>query len=475
MRCVALSPLSQAALAVAGVGLVAWVALVTVGYFVRGADLERLEPRTTLPATMVGLTPDERAQAGQDARPIAVQKISDPFEATLLLRDTLREIAMKEPALPVSGFPLADLPVSGFPLADLPVSGFPLADLPVSGPIIGRPLNGVPTVAPPRAGLRTSMRQAAVFTGPSEMLVPVAFRRERALPTVPQAPMPPLPPMRRASPTAPFPTAPVVAVDLEQLRTAFTRTLAERDPERTDLADATAVPPLEGRDAPQTFLRWLLDRASEQIEAGERILALIGLDPSRLIDGKDDDDSGASERGLGGPFVPFMADAPIRDGASLLDLAALDVRIERWSDIRRTLRQLPLGNPVSQTEIGSGYGRRVDPINGRSAFHEGIDFRGSRGTEVSVTGAGVVTFAGRRGRYGRTVEIDHGNGVSTIYAHLDRIKVNKGDIVTRRMVVGTMGATGRATGVHLHYEVRVDGQPRDPNRFVIAGRYVQSL
>lgn len=445
VRCIALSPMSQAALALAGAGLVAWTAVATVGYFLRSADLERLEPRNTITRPVVPSAADQRAALQAEPGHVSQPGMpSDPFEATVALRDRLHEVAMR--------------------------GGAPGR---FSAPGQGFRVQGAST-----PGHLASVLQPAVFTG-GERLISVAFRRDRALPVAPDAPMPPLPPMRRLSPNQPYSGPPAAALDLEQLRNVYSRALADRDPQRADV-EVPPLPPLEGRDVSQTFLSWLIDRAGEQIEVGERILNSIGLDPNRLLGSRDDGES-VVDRGIGGPFVPFVVDAKENSGRSasrgegVLDLAALDVSIERWSDLRRTLRQLPLGHPVNQTEIGSGFGRRVDPINGRTAFHEGIDFRGSRGSDIYATGSGVVTFAGRRGRYGRTVEIDHGNGVTSIYAHLDRIKVEKGDIVNRRMVVGTMGASGRATGVHLHYEVRVDGLPRDPNRFVTAGRYVQSL
>jgi len=281
--------------------------------------------------------------------------------------------------------------------------------------------------------------------------------------------------MHRVLPAAPFLGPPTSAIDLDRLRRAYSRTLAERDPLRADV-DQAAMPALDGREGAQTFLRWLVDRAGEQIDAAERILALIGLDPDRVTAASGGERVGGDggRPGLGGPFVPFTVGEPSRGRGTGLDLSTLDLSIERWRDLRRTLHRLPLGSPVGQAAVGSRFGPRTDPINGRRAFHGGVDIRGSRGTEILATGSGVVTFAGRRGRYGRLVEIDHGNGVTSLYAHLDRIKVAKGDIVSRRTVVGAMGASGRTTGVHLHYEVRVDGEARDPNRFLTAGRYVPS-
>jgi murein DD-endopeptidase MepM/ murein hydrolase activator NlpD len=117
--------------------------------------------------------------------------------------------------------------------------------------------------------------------------------------------------------------------------------------------------------------------------------------------------------------------------------------------------------PVARTE-SSGYGWREDPINRRAKFHHGTDYRGKRGTPVLAAGPGTVVFAGRRGGYGRTVFIDHGNGVITRYGHLDRILVKQGDTIAAGAQLGELGSSGRATGVHLHFEVRLAGRSVDP-------------
>jgi murein DD-endopeptidase MepM/ murein hydrolase activator NlpD len=122
--------------------------------------------------------------------------------------------------------------------------------------------------------------------------------------------------------------------------------------------------------------------------------------------------------------------------------------------------------PVAKTE-SSGYGWREDPINKRAKFHHGTDYRGKRGTPVLAAGNGTVTFAGRRGGYGRVVFIDHGNGVITRYAHLNRIDVKVGDTLTAGQQLGQLGASGRTTGAHLHFEVRLTGRSVDPNTAMI--------
>jgi murein DD-endopeptidase MepM/ murein hydrolase activator NlpD len=122
--------------------------------------------------------------------------------------------------------------------------------------------------------------------------------------------------------------------------------------------------------------------------------------------------------------------------------------------------------PVERTE-SSGYGWREDPINKRAKFHHGTDYRGKRGTPVLAAGTGTVIFAGRRGGYGRVVFIDHGSGIITRYAHLNRIDVKLGDTLTAGMQLGQLGSSGRTTGAHLHFEVRLQGRSVDPNTAMI--------
>lgn len=114
--------------------------------------------------------------------------------------------------------------------------------------------------------------------------------------------------------------------------------------------------------------------------------------------------------------------------------------------------------------VSSEYGYRRDPIHRRRKFHKGVDFRADRGTPVYAAGPGVVREARRRNGYGRLVVISHGNGVETRYAHLHRIHVERGQFVPAGALIGAVGATGRATGPHLHFEVRRHGEPVDPNR-----------
>jgi murein DD-endopeptidase MepM/ murein hydrolase activator NlpD len=111
----------------------------------------------------------------------------------------------------------------------------------------------------------------------------------------------------------------------------------------------------------------------------------------------------------------------------------------------------------------------MDPLVHEAAMHTGIDFRGDVGDPIRATAAGTVTIAGLSGGYGKMIEIDHGNGLATRYGHLSEIDVDVGDSVRSGEIVGKLGSTGRSTGPHLHYEVRVKGEPVDPQKFLDAG------
>lgn len=131
---------------------------------------------------------------------------------------------------------------------------------------------------------------------------------------------------------------------------------------------------------------------------------------------------------------------------------------------------MPAGMPVRSGFISSSFGYRVDPISGRRAFHAGVDFDGVKGADVLSVATGVVAFAGRHPAYGNMIDIDHGNGYVTRYAHNDKNVVKVGDVVQAGQLIGKLGATGRATGSHVHFEVWFEGKPINPKKFVTAIR-----
>jgi murein DD-endopeptidase MepM/ murein hydrolase activator NlpD len=138
--------------------------------------------------------------------------------------------------------------------------------------------------------------------------------------------------------------------------------------------------------------------------------------------------------------------------------------------LRLLATHVPFAAPLpGQAEVTSPFGPRIDPFLGRPALHTGVDLRQDFGAPVKATAAGIVAFAGNDGGYGNMVEIDHSNGLSTRYAHLSSVGVQQGQKVTTGTIIGHIGETGRATGPHLHYETRINGEPVDPERFLKAG------
>ena len=158
-------------------------------------------------------------------------------------------------------------------------------------------------------------------------------------------------------------------------------------------------------------------------------------------------------RNTGGPFTS-MSEETVEDLIMKVD-----------SDIK-LIRPIPLGFPVDATRISSGFGRRTDPMNGRNAFHDGIDLSGKRRSEVKATADGKVIERGYNDTYGWYVRIDHGNDYTTMFAHNAKIVARWGTDVKRGDVIALLGNTGRSTGPHLHYEVRYKGRPINPAKFI---------
>ena len=173
----------------------------------------------------------------------------------------------------------------------------------------------------------------------------------------------------------------------------------------------------------------------------------------------------AEEDAVGGPFIEPTATDAFEDS-----IDSLDVALKRLDSVRGLATALPFANPAPDKAITSRFGNRTDPFLGRLAMHSGVDFRFGSGERIPCTGSGVVTAAGYSGGYGNMVEVDHGNGISTRYGHMQRVLVKVGDKVEPGDTVGLAGSTGRSTGTHLHYEVRRNGEALDPMYFLNAGK-----
>jgi murein DD-endopeptidase MepM/ murein hydrolase activator NlpD len=180
-----------------------------------------------------------------------------------------------------------------------------------------------------------------------------------------------------------------------------------------------------------------------------------------------------AESDVGGPFVPLDPEADPETFRSTVSLVTGEM--DRLSAVRRIAGRLPLSKPIENARVTSRFGARIDPFFGRPAMHPGIDFAAMVGYPVHATAAGTVITAEPAGGYGNMVEIDHGNGVTTRYGHMSKILVKAGQIVAKGAVVGLAGSTGRSTGPHIHYEVRIDGNAIDPARYINAGRELMPL
>ncbi|MCX7627314.1 MAG: M23 family metallopeptidase [Methylophilaceae bacterium] len=197
---------------------------------------------------------------------------------------------------------------------------------------------------------------------------------------------------------------------------------------------------------------------------GERLAKLAGLKEQDL----------EVPPGQGGPIArPYdLTEQELQRQMDAL-IEALDHRADRYGALEALLLQqslkqntLPSSRPVDVAYNSSSFGWRVDPFTGQMAFHEGLDFMAEIGTPVYAAASGIVTATERQPDYGNIIKIDHGNGVETRYAHVSRIWVKPGQRVEKGQVIAEIGNTGRSTGPHLHFEVRLNGVAIDPRRFL---------
>jgi Peptidase family M23 len=169
---------------------------------------------------------------------------------------------------------------------------------------------------------------------------------------------------------------------------------------------------------------------------------------------------------IGGPFLPYIGKS---EDPFERQLARVHAAAASEAELTRALDRVPVKRPIGEGEVTSPFGVRLDPFLRQWAMHAGVDFRGESGGPVRATAAGRVIAAGPNGGYGLAVDIDHGGGLVTRYGHLSAVLVNEGYEVKAGDVIGKIGTTGRSTGPHLHYEVRVNGEAVDPQRFLRAG------
>ncbi len=219
----------------------------------------------------------------------------------------------------------------------------------------------------------------------------------------------------------------------------------------------------------------LMARTQGQVEEGitsiRSVLKRTGINPDQFAQRVR-----GSEGGVGGPEIPLSAVSieGVSDTAFQQAYLKSSAQLTEMTELLGGLKHVPLTTPVAGPafERSSGFGARVDPFTGRYAFHPGVDWSGPTGSIVRSTAPGVVVWADYRGGYGKMVEINHGYGLHTRYAHLSSILVNVGTRVGEGAPVGKLGSTGRSTGPHVHYEIWYDDVVRNPRNFIEAGRYV---
>jgi murein DD-endopeptidase MepM/ murein hydrolase activator NlpD len=197
-----------------------------------------------------------------------------------------------------------------------------------------------------------------------------------------------------------------------------------------------------------------------------RLAKMAGMEESEL--------ESVQPPGSGGPLVSpedvseASLEAEIAELSNLIDVKSDRLNLLEVMLLQQTMQQsmLPDARPVNVGYNSSSFGRRVDPFTGRTAFHEGLDFTAAVGTPIYAAAGGVVTVSEHMPDYGKIIKISHGSGLETRYAHASELLVKVGEVVKKGQVIAKVGSTGRSTGPHLHFEVRRDGAPLDPRKFL---------
>jgi murein DD-endopeptidase MepM/ murein hydrolase activator NlpD len=228
--------------------------------------------------------------------------------------------------------------------------------------------------------------------------------------------------------------------------------------------------------APSTFAAEQLGALSGRLfkleSQASQLLERIGtLQGSPAADKTSPRAARKAAAGAGGPMLPPRPEPPALDDAGALEsrLAGLEQQLALAADAAAlqnlVLMRLPTRLPVD-ADVVSSFGNREDPFTGRHAFHAGLDFAAEKGTAIHAAAGGKVAFAGFRPDFGWVVEVDHGNGLATRYAHASRLLVKAGDVVMPGDTIAAVGSTGRSTGAHLHFEVLRNGEATDPRRYL---------
>ena len=234
-----------------------------------------------------------------------------------------------------------------------------------------------------------------------------------------------------------------------------------------EAADIAAVFEAINRD--QVAMASQLRAANEaRFASAASVISRLGVSPLPVITG-----------GMGGPYEPVAAESSVAAAVPAKADPQFRALFDSWKkldSLQATLISIPSEKPVpSMTSLTSNYGVRRDPFRGGRAMHAGIDIPGSHAAQIVATADAIVGRTGWIGGYGNMIELEHGKGIQTRYGHLSSIMVSPGTRIKRGQVIGLMGSTGRSTGTHLHYEVRIDGRPVNPTPFLQTSDYLLAM
>lgn len=261
--------------------------------------------------------------------------------------------------------------------------------------------------------------------------------------------------------------------DLPEAGEATAQPAADTAPKTGEAVKVSAALPeigaLRKLEAEQlAFADRLTRYADERAASASAAIRKLGLNPGTLVAASQS--RGKSRMAMGGPLIKL---ATGRDGSVDPRFRHMGESLARATALEDSLAALPQVSPAHVAYVSSSYGYRADPFTGGAAFHAGLDFPGPMGSPIYAAAQGTVSFVGQRQGYGNCIEVTHASGLMTRYGHLSGFRAHVGEKVAAGAVIGAMGSTGRSTGPHLHFEVRINDQPVNPRPFLEAAAKAQ--
>ena len=220
------------------------------------------------------------------------------------------------------------------------------------------------------------------------------------------------------------------------------------------IPEAAALARIEARQI--AFVERLTRYADRRADRTAKAIRKLGLDPDVML-------RATNRQAMGGPLEKLSTG---RDGKVDPRFERLGLSLARMAALEHGLEGIPQVNPASWEMVSSGFGYRRDPFTGGGAMHKGLDFKGPRGAPIYAAAKGRISYVGWKSGFGKVVEISHGNGLMTRYAHMSKFAAKRGDVVDAGDVIGAIGSTGRSTGPHLHFELRINNRAVNPRPFL---------